>query len=94
MNKILKQILLTAEGVAETETSQRIPGASLIIGGVHKLVDKDAGNNLGAILDLESGIIQAVNGLKQEEVIDPVALNTGIGELTAGFAHIRGAIKS
>ncbi len=93
VNKILKQILLTAKQVAEDTASKTIPGASIVIGGVEKLVDHDKTNNISALFEMESGIITALNSLKQEEIVNATLLNQGIMEMSSGFEKVRLALK-
>lgn len=92
MNSILKKILLVAKDVAETSVSQVIPGSGLAIGGIEKLLDKEKDNDVQALIELETGIISAINSLKKSKVVDQNQLNAGILELKSAFDHIKGAL--
>lgn len=93
MNAIVKAILKAAEEAALQSTSALVPGAPLVIKGVKNLLDKDHANNGEAIQDIGNGVVAAVEGLKQEDVLDQVLVAQGANEVRSGVEKIRRGLK-
>ena len=93
MNKILKSILLTAKDVALNVASNSIPGASIVISGVTKLLDNDNLNNSGAINELGEGVVIAIKSLKGDDITNAPLVAEGIQDLQTGFDKIRRGIR-
>jgi 6,7-dimethyl-8-ribityllumazine synthase len=92
MNKILKQVLMTAKDIALDTATHAVPGAGVVISGVTKMFDKDKTNNTDGLMEIESGVIASINAIKQTDMIDPAMVAEGIKELQSGFDKIRKGI--
>lgn len=91
MNKLIKAILL---GLKDHATDIiPVPGVRLIISSVEKLIDKDKSNNFPGIVDLSDGVIDAVEGLKGEEIADQDLFNLALDNLRLGFTQLRQSLK-
>lgn len=93
MNKILKKILLTAKDVGIETAASLVPGSSILISGITRLLDKDDTNNSGALAEIENGLITALQSLKPGEINDALLLAEGLKELEEGFKKVRMAVK-
>ena len=94
MNRIIRNILLTAKDIAIQSTMQVVPGSALVISGVQKLLDKDDHNNAGAIEELGVGVIAAIESIKGEDVADEVMIASGVVDIKLGFAKIQKGLKA
>lgn len=93
MNKILKKFLETARDVAIETATQSLPGAGIAIGGVTKLFDKDNSNNSAAIVEIESGVIEAIQSLDSSALRDSALVAQGLADLKKGFDELKRGLK-
>lgn len=93
MNRILKNILTTARDLALESATKTIPGASVVISGVTKLVDHDHTNNGGAITEIGNGVVTAIESLKGEDVVDEVLVAQGVMEVKGGLDKIKRGLR-
>lgn len=93
MNKAFKNIL-KAGAILGKGLATEFPGGGLIVSGVEALVDKDNKGNMKAIDDIATGTIQALEAIKDEEVINEVLFSQGINELNDALMKIKMSLKS
>lgn len=93
MNSKLKTILLAAAGVGK-ELAKELPFGALLIDGVQMLLDKDNKNNIEAITKISDGVVQALNELKDDEVVSPYMFHQGVAELEAALIKIKSSFRS
>lgn len=93
MNPILRKVLGVALDIARDTATQMVPGAGIAISGISKLFDKDDTNNAGALVEIEEGVITAIQGLKPSDVSNAILVAEGLKELKEAFDKIRKGLK-
>lgn len=90
---LLKNIGKASIVAAENAASLAVPGASIVIAGVTKLLDKDHTNTQEAIDQLEAGVVSVVSSVSSDKVADAVLLLDGVNDIQKGFAKVKAALK-
>jgi hypothetical protein len=88
MNKVLAAILTGVEKTA----AAAVPGGTAIDSAIHGLVKHDGDVNTN-ILNAAEGAIQAVEAIKEAEIIDEVKFRAGVATIEAGLSLVRQALK-
>ena len=94
MNKQLKLILISLAGIGQEIAKTELPFAGLLIDGITILVDKDKSNNIEAISKISDGFVQALNAIKDEQVVSPYVFHQGVAELEAALVKIKSSFRS
>jgi len=85
MNKILKSLLQVGESVAVTA----VPGAAAVDAGVKALIRHDS----SGALDVASGAIQVIEGIKEVDIADEQMFRSGVAMLEQGFKLVHDSLK-
>tara|TARA_R110000868_G_scaffold16913_7_gene74973 strand:- start:9141 stop:9422 length:282 start_codon:yes stop_codon:yes gene_type:complete len=93
MNKALKNIL-RAGAIIGKELADEFPGGGLVVSGIEALVDKDNKGNIKAVSDIGTGVVLALNAIKNDEVVNAQLFTAGINELEDALMKIKMSLKS